>query len=66
MAFLARLAGTLPPSAVERASREAGDRGRAALVGVSEEVERLLVVCLEEGSDRLEEDGSDSGIRSGW
>jgi hypothetical protein len=57
--------GILTPSAVEGASRDAGDRGRVDVEGVSEEMERLLVGCLGEGSDRLEADGSDSGIREG-
>jgi hypothetical protein len=33
--------------------------------GVSEEIERLLVDCFGEGPDRLEVDGSDSGISEG-
>jgi hypothetical protein len=65
MAFLARLVGTLTPSAVEGASWDAGDRGRVFVEGVSEEIERLLVGCFGERSDGLEGDGSDSGIREG-
>jgi len=33
--------------------------------GVSEEMERLLVDCFGERSDRLEVDGSDSGMSEG-
>jgi hypothetical protein len=65
MAFLARLVGTLTPSAVEGASRDVGERGRVLVEGVSEEIERLLVGCFGEGSDGLEGDRSDSGIREG-
>ena len=63
IAFLARLVGTLAPSAVEGASKDAGERGRVE--GVSDEIERLLVDCFGLGSDRLEVDGSDSGMREG-
>jgi hypothetical protein len=62
IAFLARLVGALTPSRTEGASRGAGDRGGADAEGVSEEVERLFVVCL---GERSEVDGSDSGIRGG-
>lgn len=65
MAFLARFVGTLAPSAVEATSRDVGDRGRVLVDGVSDEVERLLVDCFGLGSDRLEVDGSDSGMREG-
>ena len=65
MAFLARLVGILTPSAVEGASRDVGDRGRALVEGVSEEIERLLVGCFGEGSGGFEADGSNSGIREG-
>jgi len=65
MAFLARLVGTLAPSAVEVTSRDVGDRGRVLVEGVSDEMERLLVDCFGLGSDRLEVDGSDSGMREG-
>ena len=65
IAFLARLVGTLAPSAVEGASKDVGERGRVE--GVSDEIERLLVDCFGLGSDRLEVDGSDSasGMREG-
>lgn len=65
MAFLARLVGALAPSAVEGTSRDVGERGRVFVEGVSDEVERLLVDCFGPGSDRLEVDGSDSGMREG-
>ena len=63
MAFLARFVGALAPSAVEGTSRDVGERGRVFVEGVSDEVERLLVDCFGPGSDRLEVDGSDSGMR---
>jgi hypothetical protein len=65
IAFLARLAGTLTrPVVLEGVSKDAGDRGRVPVEGVSE-MERLSTVCLGERSDRLEDDGSDTSI-SGW
>ncbi len=61
MVFLARLAGTLTRSVAEEASRDAGDRGRVPTEGVSE-VDRLSAVPSGERSDRLEDDGSETGI----
>jgi hypothetical protein len=46
IAFLARLADALTTSAAEEASRDAGVLGRGVVEGVSEEVERLLAVCV--------------------
>jgi hypothetical protein len=56
MVFLARLAGTLARSVLEEASRDAGDRGRVLVEGVSEE-DRFSEVSLGEQSDRLEGEG---------
>jgi hypothetical protein len=62
MAFLARLAGTLMRPEVKGRSRDAGDRGRVPVEGVSE-VERVSSVWVGERSDGLvEDDGSDTGI----
>jgi hypothetical protein len=62
--FLARLAGTLTRSVLKEASRDAGDRGRVLVEGVSEE-DRLSEVSLGERSDRLEDDGGMSGVARG-
>ncbi len=61
MVFLARFAGTLTRPVVEEASRDARDRGRVPVEGVSE-VDRPTADPLGELSDRLEDDGSETGI----
>jgi len=60
MVFLARLAGTLERSEIE-ASRDAGDRGRVPMEGVSEE-DRLSEVSL---GERSEDDGGINGVARG-
>jgi hypothetical protein len=62
--FLARLAGTLTRSVLEKASRDAGDRGRVPVESVSEG-DCPSEVSLGERSDRLEDDGGISGVARG-
>jgi len=64
MVFLARLEGTLTRSVLEEVSKDAGDRRRVPVVGVSEE-DCPSEGSLGEWSDRLEDDGGISGVVRG-
>jgi hypothetical protein len=60
MVFLARLAGTLTRSVLEEPSRDAGDRGRVPVEGVS-----ASEVSLGERSNSLDDKGGISGVAGG-
>lgn len=62
--FLARLAGALTRSVLEEASRDAGDRGRVPVEGVSGEG-CFSEDPLGERPDRMDDDGGISGMARG-